>query len=84
MKLSLIILCLLLSLAIAKACTLGHIEPNLPAKQETVILLHGLVRSNKAMNKIEQELKREGYTVINHDYPSKSASIEDLSEKATS
>ncbi|VGO12977.1 hypothetical protein PDESU_01531 [Pontiella desulfatans] len=45
---------------------------------ETVVLLHGLVRSSRAMAKLERELVAEGYTVINHDYPSTSASIEVL------
>ncbi|MDZ8118415.1 esterase/lipase family protein [Pontiella agarivorans] len=47
-------------------------------KQETVVLLHGLARSSKAMNKLEKKLTAEGYTVINHDYPSTSATIEKL------
>lgn len=47
-------------------------------KQETVVLLHGLARSAKAMNKLEKKLNAEGYTVINHDYPSTSATIEEL------
>ncbi|MDH3982342.1 MAG: hypothetical protein OES84_05505, partial [Kiritimatiellaceae bacterium] len=41
-------------------------------KQETVVLLHGLARSGKAMNKMEKLLKAEGYTLINHSYPSTS------------
>ncbi len=47
-------------------------------QQETVVLLHGLVRSDRAMNKIAKELRSEGYHVINHDYPSTSATIEKL------
>ncbi len=46
--------------------------------QETVVLIHGLARSDKAMNKMAKELRAEGYTVINHGYPSTSAPIEKL------
>ncbi len=45
---------------------------------DTVVLLHGLTRSSKAMNKMAKDLTAEGYTVINHDYPSTSATIEEL------
>ncbi len=45
---------------------------------ETVVLLHGLARSDKAMNKMAKELQTEGYRVINHGYPSTSATIEEL------
>ena len=48
---------------------------------ETVVLLHGLTRSSKAMGKIEKSLRNEGYNVINHDYPSTEALIEDLTEQ---
>ena len=47
-------------------------------KDETVVLLHGLARSSKAMNKMERKLAEAGYHVINHDYPSTTATIEDL------
>jgi triacylglycerol lipase len=47
-------------------------------KNETVVLLHGLARSDKAMNKIARSLKSNGYTVINHNYPSRSDTIENL------
>jgi len=54
----------------------------LAAAKDTVILLHGLARSSSAMNKMERALEAEGYNVINHDYPSTSATIEQLSEAA--
>ena len=50
-------------------------------RQETVVLLHGLVRSSKAMNRMAKELRADGYNVINHDYPSTSATIEKLAEQ---
>ena len=53
-------------------------RPPVERKQETVVLLHGLVRSDKAMNKMAKALRTEGYRVINYDYPSTSATIEKL------
>jgi hypothetical protein len=51
------------------------------SQQETVVLLHGLARSSKAMNKMGKALQAEGYHVINHDYPSTSAPIETLTQQ---
>jgi pimeloyl-ACP methyl ester carboxylesterase len=47
-------------------------------RNETVVLLHGLCRTGRSMAKMEKALKAEGYTVINVDYPSRSATIEEL------
>ena len=52
--------------------------PPCESKNETVVLLHGLARSSKAMNKMSKQLTAEGYHVINHDYPSTSATIDKL------
>jgi len=60
---------------------IGRCQPQPEPKQETVVLLHGLARSDKAMNKMAKELRTEGYTVINHDYPSTKFTIEVLTEK---
>jgi len=43
-----------------------------------VILLHGLTRSNRSMEKIEESLSDYGYRVINVDYPSTEHPIEHL------
>mgnify|MGYP001826332048 CR=1 FL=1 len=51
-------------------------------KHETVVLLHGMARSSKAMNKLEKKLIAAGYDVINHDYPSTKAPIEKLTTDA--
>ena len=48
---------------------------------ETVVLLHGMARSSKAMNKMAKVLRRDGYEVINVDYPSTTASIEKQTEQ---
>jgi pimeloyl-ACP methyl ester carboxylesterase len=81
MKKQIIILTLLIGIlggvrfAVPAPTTTKHHPP------ETVVLLHGLARSSKAMNKIRKELEAEGYTVINHDYPSTTASIEKLTDE---
>ena len=48
---------------------------------ECVILLHGLVRSDGSMKKIERALTKESYDVVNVDYPSRDFPIEVLAEK---
>lgn len=46
--------------------------------QDTVILLHGLARSSKPMQKLAEAARADGYAVINLDYPSTSATVESL------
>lgn len=46
--------------------------------QDTVILLHGLARSGKPMQKLAEAARGEGHSVLNLEYPSTSASIETL------
>jgi pimeloyl-ACP methyl ester carboxylesterase len=66
-------------------CTLMAILPlptqASPAKPQ-VILLHGLCRSSRSMEPMARELTRAGYQVWNVDYPSRTASIEQLAESA--
>jgi triacylglycerol lipase len=50
--------------------------------REYVILLHGLCRTSRSMIPLEQALSQAGYTVLNVDYPSRTASIEKLSDTA--
>ena len=50
--------------------------------QEYVILLHGLCRTSRSMAPMERALSKSGYCVLNVDYPSRSASIEKLSDEA--
>lgn len=47
---------------------------------EVVVLLHGLARSSWSMASLEKHLKREGYTVVNVDYPSTSHPVEYLAD----
>ena len=48
---------------------------------DAVILLHGLARGHGSMEKMGSELAKEGYYVLNVDYPSTTASIEELSDR---
>lgn len=48
------------------------------AAGETVIVVHGLARSANAMQKLADAMQAAGYTVINLDYPSTTATIEAL------
>ena len=80
MKPSLLILMFLIAMTIAGRC-MPRTSQQRSAKQESVVLLHGLTRSGKAMEKMANALRAEGYTVINHDYPSTSATIEKLTEQ---
>lgn len=49
------------------------------ANADTVVLLHGLTRSSKSMQKMEYALQKAGYQTLNIDYPSTSHPIEQLS-----
>jgi hypothetical protein len=53
-------------------------ETKMDHSQECVVLLHGLVRTKSSMAKIEKKLLSEGYKVVNHDYPSRDFTIEEL------
>lgn len=54
------------------------ITPLFPS--EPVVLLHGLCRTERSMRPIQQALEREGFTVMNVDYPSREHTVEELSE----
>ncbi|MGB1261831.1 MAG: esterase/lipase family protein [Cognaticolwellia sp.] len=54
------------------------------AKNEYVILLHGLARSAHSMDKMAQRLSEQGYQVLNINYPSRSYPIEQLAEQTIS
>jgi len=47
-------------------------------EKETVILLHGMLRTHRHMAKLAHALKREGYRVHNLDYPSRRLPMEGL------
>ncbi len=50
--------------------------------QEWAILLHGLCRTSRSLVPMERALTAAGYRVLNVDYPSRTATIEALSEAA--
>lgn len=54
-------------------------QPHL-VNSETVVLLHGLARSARPMGKLAQAARDAGYSVVNLDYPSTTATIESLSD----
>jgi len=64
------------------ACTMSG-EGDLPSQgaSECVVLLHGLGRTARSMEDLEQALRRAGYATANIDYPSRSESIATLSER---
>ena len=49
---------------------------------EEVILLHGLCRTSRSMAKMENVLTNAGYQVKNVDYPSRTASVQQLADDA--
>jgi triacylglycerol lipase len=67
----------ILGLIIFFLCTSMNKSNHLETK-ETVVLLHGLARTHRAMSKLATALEAEGYEVINCDYPSRSADIQTL------
>ncbi|RMH20358.1 MAG: alpha/beta hydrolase [Gammaproteobacteria bacterium] len=54
------------------------------AKLDCVILLHGLARTRRSMNKISEALEKEGYRVINQGYDSRHHAVQELAEAAIS
>ncbi|MDP1771340.1 MAG: alpha/beta fold hydrolase [Methylobacter sp.] len=48
---------------------------------EAIILLHGLSRTSRSMNKAAKLLAAYGYKIINVDYPSRTADISALAQK---
>lgn len=48
---------------------------------EAIILLHGLARTSRSMNKAAKLLAVYGYRIVNVDYPSRSAEIGMLAQK---
>jgi triacylglycerol lipase len=51
------------------------------AANEGVILLHGLCRTSASMSRMANALEKNGYLVLNVDYPSRTAPVGELSEK---
>lgn len=49
--------------------------------QECVVVLHGLARTDKAMQKLADRLDSQGYQVVNYGYPSQEFDIPTLADK---
>ncbi|MBN1515858.1 alpha/beta fold hydrolase [Candidatus Sumerlaeota bacterium] len=71
---SILALILLFSLALTQSASAQE-----PAPEEYVILLHGLARSKSTMKKMAKQLQREGYGVLNIQYPSRKKTVQELS-----
>jgi len=52
--------------------------------KEGVILLHGLARTSKSMNKMEKHLREAGFETLNVDYESRKNTIDSLSARVIS
>jgi hypothetical protein len=62
-------------LVLAAACT-----PEPPADADTVILVHGLGRTPASMLVLQSRLAGDGYRVVNFGYPSRSETLEALTD----
>ena len=51
---------------------------SVPQESEAIILLHGLARTSRSMNKAGKLLAAYGYKIINVNYPSQKSTIETL------
>jgi pimeloyl-ACP methyl ester carboxylesterase len=51
-----------------------------PSKGETVVLLHGILRTGGSMRMIKYRLEREGYDVIAITYPSNKQTLEQITD----
>jgi triacylglycerol lipase len=69
---------LLLTLMVLTAWS--AVDSNNLSKNETVVLLHGLGRTDRSMEKMQQTLMRKGYQTCNIAYPSRHHAIQDLTE----
>ncbi|MDG4544357.1 MAG: alpha/beta fold hydrolase [Rickettsiales bacterium] len=54
--------------------------PVFSTKNDYVVVLHGIARSKSHMEPVEEHLAKEGYDVINIDYPSTDYDLEQLVE----
>ncbi len=72
-------LCVLFAVAMVtllSAC--AREAPPAARHDECVILLHGLARTSLSMQRMERMLERNGFSVVNVDYPSRDYTIEEL------
>lgn len=79
--------CSLLALLLASSVPAMAAEPVDPVplpgvERECVVILHGLGRTHRSMNRIESALRNAGYLTANIDYPSQQYTIEVLARFA--
>ena len=70
--------------AVLVAAIAFGLSARLVANSDTgyVVLVHGLWRSSRSMEPMAEALEKEGFKVLNLEYESRQASIEELSEAA--
>lgn len=76
--------CLILALSLSGAVASQPDRTSYATEIRTgdyVVLMHGIGRSPAAMKKMEADLRRRGYDVLNLGYDSRKYAIEDLAEK---
>ena len=56
-------------------------EPPQKLESQTVVLVHGFLRSKLNMSAVSHSLKKEGWQVVNWSYPSRKRRIEEHSDK---
>src|ERR1035437_6201046 len=49
--------------------------------QEVVVLLHGLARTSRSMNRMEKALTAAGYTVYSMQYPSRKNTVQQIADE---
>jgi pimeloyl-ACP methyl ester carboxylesterase len=64
----------------AKLDEIKRTEKLPPMSGEAVILLHGLGRSDKSMQAMQSHLARQGYYVVNFNYPSTRVSLDESAD----
>lgn len=69
---------LLLIIVFSLGCSIATVDLLRKDREEYVVLLHGLARTNKSMKKLQKALSEKGYGVCNYDYPSRKHKIEEL------
>lgn len=72
---------LFFSIFFLNGCFGGPSQERFPNPEgEPVVVLHGILRTNKAMYKIAKRISDAGYDVYNFSYPSRDYTLEELAE----
>lgn len=73
--------CLAIFFSFILLCSVDGIIAAEKSSGDYVVLLHGIARSSKHMEGLERFLQKQGYDVINLDYPSTDYPMEALAER---